>query len=56
MEGRKVLYVSLEMSEDKIAQRFDSVMTLLTRRIFLQNKRFSRSVGSVSRKTSLEVN
>ena len=29
MEGRKVLYVSLEMSEDKIAQRFDSVMTLL---------------------------
>jgi len=29
MEGRKVLYVSLEMSEDKIAQRFDSVMTLI---------------------------
>ena len=29
MEGRKVLYISLEMSEDKIAQRFDSVMTLL---------------------------
>jgi len=28
MEGRKVLYLSLEMSEDKIAQRFDSVMTL----------------------------
>ena len=28
-EGRKVLYVSLEMSEDKIAQRFDSVMTLI---------------------------
>jgi replicative DNA helicase len=32
MEGRKVLYVSLEMSEDKIAQRFDSIMTLLPQR------------------------
>ena len=32
MEGRKVLYVSLEMSEDKIAQRFDSVMTLINQR------------------------
>jgi len=32
MEGRKVLYVSLEMSEDKSAQRFDSVMTLLPQR------------------------
>ena len=30
MEGRKVLYVSLEMSEDKIAQRFDSVTTLIS--------------------------
>jgi len=29
VEGRKVLYISLEMSEDKIAQRFDSVMTLI---------------------------
>ena len=29
MEDREVLYVSLEMSEDKIAQRFDSVMTLI---------------------------
>lgn len=29
IEGRKVLYISLEMSEDKIAQRFDSVMTLM---------------------------
>lgn len=28
-EGKKVLYLSLEMSEDKIAQRFDSVMTLV---------------------------
>jgi replicative DNA helicase len=29
VEGKKVLYISLEMSEDKIAQRFDSVMTLV---------------------------
>jgi replicative DNA helicase len=29
VEGRKVLYVSLEMSEDKIAQRFDSVVSLI---------------------------
>lgn len=29
IEGRKVLYISLEMSEDKIAQRFDSIMTLV---------------------------
>tara|TARA_R110000737_G_scaffold342841_1_gene368106 strand:+ start:40 stop:1329 length:1290 start_codon:yes stop_codon:yes gene_type:complete len=28
-EGKKVLYISLEMSEDKIAQRFDSIMTLI---------------------------
>ena len=32
MEGKKVLYVSLEMSEDKIANRFDSVTTLLPNR------------------------
>jgi len=32
MENRKVLYVSLEMSEDKIAQRFDSVTTLIQQR------------------------
>jgi replicative DNA helicase len=29
MEGRNVLYISMEMSEDKIAQRFDSIMTLI---------------------------
>lgn len=29
MDGHNVLYVSLEMSEDKIAQRFDSIMTLI---------------------------
>ena len=29
MEDKKVLYVSLEMSEDKIANRFDSIITML---------------------------
>lgn len=29
MENRNVVYVSLEMSEDKIAQRFDSVISLV---------------------------
>ena len=31
-EGRQVLYISLEMSEDKIAQRFDSISTLIPQR------------------------
>ena len=29
MNNKKVLYISLEMSEDRIASRFDSVMTLI---------------------------
>jgi len=29
IDGNNVLYISLEMSEDKIAQRFDSIMTLV---------------------------
>ena len=29
MQNKKVLYISLEMSEDRIAARFDSVMTLI---------------------------
>ena len=29
MDGKKVVYISLEMSEDKIAQRFDSVISML---------------------------
>ena len=29
MNNKKVLYISLEMSEDRIAARFDSVMTLI---------------------------
>jgi replicative DNA helicase len=28
-ENKKVLYISLEMAEDKIAQRFDSILTLV---------------------------
>ena len=28
-ENKKVLYISLEMAEDKIAQRFDSILTML---------------------------
>ena len=29
MEGKKVLYVSMEMSQDRVAQRFDSATTLV---------------------------
>jgi len=29
IDGNNVLYISLEMSEDKIAQRFDSIMSLI---------------------------
>ena len=32
MEGNNVLYISLEMAEDKIAQRFDSIMSLIPQR------------------------
>ena len=28
-ENKKVLYISLEMAEDKIAQRFDSILTMV---------------------------
>lgn len=37
MEGRKVLYVSLEMSEDKIAQRIDSITTLINQNVLKNN-------------------
>ena len=55
MQDKKVLYISLEMSEDKIAQRFDSVMTLiaqsnlksslglLQKRLELFNEKFPKS-------------
>ena len=32
MENRKVLYVSLEMSEDRVAQRLDSIASLISQR------------------------
>lgn len=32
MENRKVLYISLEMSEDRVAQRLDSIASLLPQR------------------------
>jgi len=32
MNNKKVLYISLEMSEDRIAARFDSIMTLIPQR------------------------
>ena len=38
MQNKKVLYISLEMSEDKIAQRFDSVMTLIAQKKLKQSQ------------------
>jgi len=32
MENRKVLYISLEMSEDRVAQRLDSIASLISQR------------------------
>ena len=32
MEGRNVLYISLEMSEDRVAQRLDSIATITSQR------------------------
>lgn len=49
MEGRNVLYISLEMSEDKIANRFDSVLTLLT------HKTLSKPEGHLELRTRLGI-
>ncbi len=49
MEGRKVLYISLEMSEDKIAQRFDSVTTLIPQ------SRVKEDAGKLSVRERLEI-
>ena len=49
MEGRKVLYVSLEMSEDKIAQRFDSVTTLIPQ------SRVKEDAGKLSVRERLDI-
>jgi len=37
MQNKKVLYISLEMSEDKIAARFDSVMSLISQKKLKQS-------------------
>jgi len=37
MENRKVLYISLEMSEDRVAQRLDSIASLIPQRIMKTN-------------------
>ena len=47
MENKKVLYVSLEMSEDKIAARFDSVMTLIGQ------KKLKQSLGLLQKRLGL---
>jgi len=47
MQNKKVLYISLEMSEDKIAARFDSVMTLIG-----QNK-LKSSLGLLQKRLGL---
>ena len=49
IDGKKVLYISLEMSEDKIAQRFDSVMTLVSQ------ARIKDSSGKLTVKERLEM-
>lgn len=49
VDGKKVLYISLEMSEDKIAQRFDSVMTLVPQ------ARIKDSSGKLTVKERLEM-
>jgi len=47
MQNKKVLYVSLEMSEDKIAQRFDSVMTLIAQ------KKLKQSLGLLQKRLGI---
>lgn len=48
-EGKKVLYVSLEMSEDKIARRVDSVATVLP------NSKLNESTTQVDLRKRLEI-
>ena len=47
MQNKKVLYISLEMSEDKIAQRFDSVMTLIPQ------KKLKQSLGLLQKRLGI---
>ena len=47
MQNKKVLYISLEMSEDRIAARFDSVMTLIPQ------KKIKDSLGLLQKRLQL---
>tara|TARA_R100000458_G_C8274801_1_gene249775 strand:- start:1579 stop:2877 length:1299 start_codon:yes stop_codon:yes gene_type:complete len=47
MNNKKVLYISLEMSEDRIAARFDSVMTLIPQ------KKLKDSISLLQKRLSL---
>ena len=47
MQNKKVLYISLEMSEDKIAARFDSVMTLISQ------KKLRQSLGLLQKRLDI---
>lgn len=49
MDGSNVLYISLEMSEDKIAQRFDSIMSLIPQR------RLKEPSGQLDLKERLDI-
>jgi len=49
MEGNNVLYISLEMAEDKIAQRFDSIMSLIPQ------KKLKEPTGQLDLKERLDI-
>ena len=49
MEGSNVLYISLEMAEDKIAQRFDSIMSLIPQ------KKLKEPTGQLNLKERLDI-
>jgi replicative DNA helicase len=49
MDGNNILYISLEMAEDKIAQRFDSIMSLIPQ------KRLKEPTGQLDLKERLEI-
>jgi replicative DNA helicase len=49
MDGSNVLYISLEMAEDKIAQRFDSIMSLIPQ------KRLKEPSGQLDLKERLDI-
>ena len=49
MDGSNVLYISLEMAEDKIAQRFDSIMSLIPQ------KKLKEPTGQLDLKERLDI-